>query len=76
MYADYIYSAKGDTVRIRIFRRQANRWDADIATDHEIMTYCVEGACSFSTKRALKAHLETLYGSLSPMGNVANWAKS
>ena len=66
MASDYVYKNKGDTIRIRIFKKDLNNWDFDIFKKgvSEVITCGVEGATSFDTKRTAKAEAVALLGSL------------
>lgn len=66
MPSDYIYSTAQDTIRIRIFRREAG-WDFDVFKRGVgyVLTYTSEAADGpFSTKKQAKTTAENAYGRL------------
>jgi len=87
MPADYVYSARSDNVRVRIFRREEGTnqgWDFDVFKRGRIGipntlldAYTVAGACSaFPTRKAAKAEAERQYGklrSINPRTVVEGW---
>ena len=66
--ADYVYRNKGDTLRVRIHRKENDRWDFDVFYPNGSMTTFSEDAGDdFWTKRAALARANSQHGPLSPI---------
>lgn len=66
MACDYVYKAQGDTVRLRIFKRE-NGWDFDVFDREKgyLFAYTSEAACGpFARKRDAKGRATADYGPL------------
>ena len=75
--ADYIYRNSDDTIRVRILKKGALKWDFDIFTkDGSIETFSDCGDI-FATKKEAKILAEYRFGKLISMGNIdtvtENW---
>jgi len=79
MSCDYIYSAKRDTVRVRIFKTDGGTWDFDVFIKDRPAMFAMASSVgeTNATKREAKVWAEDLYGALKniiPKGSVvAGW---
>lgn len=66
--ADYVYRNKGDTLRVRVHRKESGRWNYDVFhPSGSITSYSHEAGDDFKTKRNALAEASYHHGPLTPI---------
>ena len=69
-HADYVYRNVDDSVRVRVRRRDGDRWDYDVFYPDAIETYSEEAGDDFASKRAALADANRRHGPLRPIATA------
>ena len=66
MANDYIYKNSDDTIRVKLYKRDTGKWDADVwfRDGRDNIAFGADMAEVFAVKRDAKSEIEITYGAL------------